>query len=121
MPKRCRRIHSDFFFNVNNFHGEYRERNNTLGKAYYEAMNVMREDKEARHRRCDELFLFQRSQARSSSRRHFAITSRVAGVIGIYGQTLLLSLAARGLGGIPRTALCFSPLRSARPSGFPAS
>lgn len=32
---------------------------------------------------------------------------RVGGDIGMYGQTFLLSLAARGLGGIPQTALGF--------------
>lgn len=31
----------------------------------------------------------------------------MAGDIGMYGQTILLSVTARGLGGIPQTALSF--------------
>ena len=104
----------DFSFDQNDFHGEYRKRNDALGKAYYDAMNVMREDKEGR-RRVGALnysffnaphvaFLFMLS---------FGDNVRVAGDMGMYGQTLLLSLAARGLGGIPQTALGFfaEPIR----------
>ena len=35
----------------------------------------------------------------------FGDNIRVAGDIGMYGQTFLLSLAARGLGGVPQTIL----------------
>jgi nitroreductase len=98
----------DFSFDVNDFYGEYRQRNNALGKAYYEAMNVMREDKEARHRAgAMNYSFFNAPQAAFLFMPSFGDNVRVAGDMGMYGQTLLLSLAARGLGGIPQTALGF--------------
>lgn len=98
----------DFTFDVDDFYGEYRERNNALGKAYYEAMNVMREDKEGRHRAgALNYSFFNASQAAFLFMPSFGDNVRVAGDMGMYGQTFLLSLAARGLGGIPQTALGF--------------
>lgn len=98
----------DFSFDVNDFYGEYRERNNALGKAYYEAMNVMREDKEARHRAgAMNYSFFNAPQAAFLFMPSFGDNVRVAGDMGMYGQTFLLSLAARDLGGIPQTALGF--------------
>ncbi|WP_256357128.1 nitroreductase family protein [Pseudomonas sp. PDM26] len=40
----------DFSFDMDAFYGPYGGRKNAQGKAYYEAMNVMREDKEGRRR-----------------------------------------------------------------------
>jgi nitroreductase len=98
----------DFSFDVNDFYGEYRERNNELGKAYYEAMNVMREDKEARHRAgAMNYSFFNAPQAAFLFMPSFGDDVRVAGDMGMYGQTFLLSLAAHDLGGIPQTALGF--------------
>lgn len=98
----------DFSFDVNDFYGQYRERNNALGKAYYEAMNVMREDKAARHRAgAMNYSFFNAPQAALLFMPSFGDNVRVAGDMGMYGQTFLLSLAARGLGGIPQTALGF--------------
>lgn len=98
----------DFSFDVKDFYGEYRERNNALGKAYYEAMNVMREDKEGRHRAgAMNYSFFNAPQAAFLFMPSFGDNVRVAGDMGMYGQTLLLSLAARGLGGIPQTSLGF--------------
>lgn len=98
----------DFSFDVNDFYGEYRERNNALGKAYYEAMNVMREDKEGRRRAgAMNYSFFNAPQAAFLFMPSFGDNVRVAGDMGMYGQTLLLSLAAHGLGGIPQTALGF--------------
>jgi nitroreductase len=98
----------DFSFDVNDFYDEYRERNNALGKAYYEAMNVMREDKEARHRAgAMNYSFFNAPQAAFLFMPSFGDDVRVAGDMGMYGQTFLLSLAARQLGGIPQTALGF--------------
>lgn len=98
----------DFTFDVDDFYGEYRERNNALGKAYYEAMNVMREDKDGRHRAGARNYsFFGAPQAAFLFMPSFGDNVRVAGDMGMYGQTFLLSLAARGLGGIPQTALGF--------------
>ncbi|EIT71884.1 MULTISPECIES: nitroreductase [Hydrocarboniphaga] len=98
----------DFSFDQNDFYGEYRKRNDALGKAYYESMNVMREDKEGRHRAgAMNYSFFNAPQAAFLFMPSFGDNVRVAGDIGMYGQTFLLSLAARGLGGIPQTALGF--------------
>lgn len=98
----------DFTFDVDHYYGEYRERNNALGKAYYEAMNVMRDDQDARHRAgAMNYSFFNAPQAAFLFMPSFGDNVRVAGDMGMYGQTFLLSLAARGLGGIPQTALGF--------------
>lgn len=98
----------DFTFDQGEFYGEYRERNNALGKAYYEAMNVMREDKAGRSRvGAMNYSFFNAPQVAFLFMPSFGDNVRVAGDMGMYGQTLLLSLAARGLGGIPQTALGF--------------
>ena len=98
----------DFSFDQNDFYGEYRTRNDALGKAYYEAMNVMREDKEGRRRVGGMNYsFFNAPQVAFLFMPSFGDNVRVSGDIGMYGQTILLSLAARGLGGIPQTALGF--------------
>ncbi|PYG46025.1 nitroreductase [Pantoea sp. AG1095] len=97
-----------FTFDQNDYYGEYRKRNDALGKAYYEAMNVMREDKEGRHRvGAMNYSFFNAPQVAFLFMPSFGDNVRVAGDIGMYGQTFLLSLAARGLGGIPQTSLGF--------------
>ncbi|MGV8995596.1 MAG: nitroreductase [Parvibaculaceae bacterium] len=98
----------DFSFDQREYYGAYSERNNVLGKAYYEAMNVMREDKEGRARvGAMNYAFFNAPQAAFLFMPSFGDNVRVAGDIGMYGQTFLLSLAARGLGGVPQTALGF--------------
>ncbi len=98
----------DFSFDTSDFPGVYRERLKEQGAAYYQAIGVKREDYD---------------QRRDASRRnleffgapHVALlfmpevgdNVRVAGDIGMYAQTLLLSLTAHGLGGIPQTMLGF--------------
>ncbi|EHL9742223.1 nitroreductase [Salmonella enterica subsp. enterica serovar Bonariensis] len=98
----------DFSFGINDFPGVYRERYKEQGAAYYQAIGVKRDDKDLR---------------REASRRnleffgapHVALlfmpevgdNVRVAGDIGMYAQTLLLSLTAHGLGGVPQTSLGF--------------
>lgn len=98
----------DFSFDTRDFHGVYRERSKDQGAAYYQAIGVKREAFE---------------QRRDASRRNLAFFDaphvallfmpeagdnvRVAGDIGMYAQTLLLSLTAHGLGGIPQTMLGF--------------
>ncbi len=98
----------DFSFDTRDFHGVYRERSKDQEAAYYQAIGVKREAFE---------------QRRDASRRNLAFFDaphvallfmpeagdnvRVAGDIGMYAQTLLLSLTAHGLGGIPQTMLGF--------------
>jgi nitroreductase len=98
----------DFSFDLDDFYGPYRERQKAQGKAYYEAMNVMRADKEGRHRAgAMNYSFFNAPHVALLFMPSFGDNVRVAGDIGMYGQTFLLSLAARGLGGIPQTALGF--------------
>ncbi|ELT9027993.1 nitroreductase [Salmonella enterica] len=98
----------DFSFDTSDFPGIYRERSREQGAAYYQAIGVKREDFEQRRdalRRNLEFF----------GAPHVALlfmpevgdNVRVAGDIGMYAQTLLLSLTAHGLGGIPQTMLGF--------------
>ena len=98
----------DFTFDMAEFHGPYGERKDAQGRAYYEAMEVMREDKAGRHRAAALNYsFFDAPHAAFLFMPSFGDNVRVAGDIGMYGQTFLLSLAARGLGGIPQTSLGF--------------
>ena len=98
----------DFSFAISDFDGVYNQRAKDQGAAYYQAIDVPREAYD---------------QRRDASRRnleffgapHVALlfmpevgdNVRVAGDIGMYAQTFLLSLTAHGLGGIPQTMLGF--------------
>ncbi|MFD2237195.1 nitroreductase [Aureimonas populi] len=98
----------DFPFDMDEFYGPYEERKNAQGKAYYEAMNVMRDDREGRQRAAAMNYsFFNAPHAALLFMPSFGDNVRVAGDVGMYGQTFLLSLAARGLGGVPQTALGF--------------
>jgi nitroreductase len=98
----------DFSFDMSAFYGPYAERKNAQGKAYYEAMNVLREDKEGRRRASAlNLSFFNAPQVALLFMPSFGDDVRTAGDIGMYAQTFLLSLASRGLGGIPQTSLGF--------------
>lgn len=98
----------DFSFDTRDFPGVYRERAREQGAAYYQAIGVKRENFD---------------QRRDASRRNLEFFGaphvsllfmpevgdnvRVAGDLAMYAQTLLLSLTAHGLGGIPQTMLGF--------------
>lgn len=98
----------DFSFDTAHFNGRYKERQFLQGKAYYEGLGVVREDKAGR----DEANL---KNYRFYGAPHVALlfmpavgdNVRVAGDIGMYGQTFLLSLTAHGLAGVPQTVLGF--------------
>jgi nitroreductase len=96
----------DFSFDTAAFYGRYGERQRAQGQAYYEHLGVAREDGAGRAAVRDfgnrfygaphAAFLFMPS---------FGDNVRVAGDIGMYGQTLLLALTDHGLGSIPQTSL----------------
>lgn len=100
------RVSSDFSWDEMAFDDCYGERRRDHGKLYYENLGVPREDRELRRRAASVNFSFFHAP-------HVALlfmpvvgdSVRVAGDIGMYGQTFLLSLAARGLGGVPQTVL----------------
>lgn len=98
----------DFSFSYNDFHGDYYERSQRQAKIYYDALGIAREDKEKRR----EAFLrnykfFGAPHVAFLFMPSFGDNVRVASDIGMYGQSFLLSLAARGFAGIPQTLLGF--------------
>jgi nitroreductase len=98
----------DFEFDMAAFYGPYGDRKNAHSKAYYESMNVKRDDKEGRHQAgALNYSFFNAPHVALLFMPSFVDNVRVAGDIGMYGQTFLLSLTARGLGGIPQTSLGF--------------
>lgn len=100
------RLSPDFSWDETAFPGVYGDRRRGQGKVDYENLGVKRDDAEARRRASARNFSFFNAP-------HFALLFqpvvgdgvRVAGDLGMYGQTFLLSLAARGLGGVPQTVL----------------
>ncbi|WP_315707819.1 nitroreductase [Brenneria uluponensis] len=107
-------ITPDFTFDMNHFYSVYGERKDSQGKAYYDALNVARDDSDGRKRASGyNLSFFNAPHVALLFVPSFGDNVRVAGDIGMYGQTLLLSLTAHGLGGIPQTSLGFyaEPIR----------
>jgi nitroreductase len=100
-------ISSDFSFDYADFgEGTYLERAHHQAATIYRAMGIPRSDRAARKTAAREnlnfygaphvAFLFMPA---------FGDGVRVAGDIGMYAQNFLLSLTARGLGGVPQTML----------------
>lgn len=99
-------ISPDFSFDMDAFYGAYEERKDRQGKAYYEAMEVARNDAAGRHRAASLNYsFFGAPHVALLFMPAFGDCVRGAGDIGMYGQTFLLSLASRGISGIPQTAL----------------
>jgi nitroreductase len=96
----------DFSFDLDHFYGDYSVRAKAQGKAYYEGMGIAKEDQEGRKAASDQnLTFFNAPQAAFLFMPSFGDNVRVAGDIGMYGQTFLLSLTDHGLAGIPQTYL----------------
>jgi nitroreductase len=100
------RMSLDFSFSANDVHGIYGERLREQGAAYYQALGISREAlAERRAASLRNLEFFGAPHAAFLFMPVFGDAVRVAGDIGMYGQTFLLSLAAHGLGGVPQTVL----------------
>lgn len=100
------RMSLDFSFSANDVHGVYGERLRQQGAAYYQALGISREAlEERRAASLRNLDFFGAPHAAFLFMPVFGDAVRVAGDIGMYGQTFLLSLAAHGLGGVPQTVL----------------
>ena len=98
----------DFSFDMDAFYGRYGERNQEQGKYYYESLGVARDDKEAREAASDKnLSFFNAPHVALLFMPSFGDNVRVAGDIGMYGQTFLLSLVDHNLAGVPQTYLGF--------------
>jgi nitroreductase len=103
---RGHRLSTDFSWDETAFSGRYDERRREQGKVYYENLGVVRDDGEARADAAAVNFSF--FNAPHAALLFMPIVGdgvRVAGDIGMYAENFLLSLAARGLGGVPQTVL----------------
>lgn len=98
----------DFSFSLRDFYGAYSERAKEQGAAYYQAIGVARDATEDRRTAARlNLDFFGAPHVALLFMPSFGDNVRVAGDIGMYGQTFLLSLTAHDLGGIPQTMLGF--------------
>ena len=100
------RFSPDYPFSTDDYFGVYAERNDEQGQARHEETGVARDDAEARMALAMENYrFFNAPHVALLFMPAFADGVRVAGDIGMYGQTFLLSLVARGLGGVPQTSV----------------
>lgn len=98
----------DFSFDQKEYFGVYKDRDAENGKSYMESLGVAREDTAGRYAAAGRnLSFFGAPQAAFLFLPTFGDNVRVAADVGMYGQTFLLSLASRGLAGIPQTMLGF--------------
>jgi nitroreductase len=103
------RFSADFTFDYADFgEGTYLDRAHHHAASFYQARGVEREDREGRKAVAREnLEFFCAPHVAFLFMPVFGDAVRVAGDIGMYAQTFLLSLTARGFDGIPQTALGF--------------
>lgn len=103
---RAGRYSLDFSFSNKAFTGRHDERVREQGKIYYESLGVKRDDEEARAKAASVNFsFFNAPHAAFLFMPVVGDNVRVAGDLGMYGQTFLLALTAKGLGGVPQTVL----------------
>lgn len=97
---------ADFSFASADYDGVFHERLKAQGAAYYQAIGIAREDyDERRTASLRNLEFFGAPHVAFLFMPLVGDGVRVAGDVGMYAQTLLLSLTAHGLGGIPQTSL----------------
>ncbi|MCC4610007.1 nitroreductase [Xanthomonas campestris] len=97
---------SDFSFASSSYEGVFHERLKAQGAAYYQAIGIAREDYD--ERRTASLRNLEFFGAPHIALLFMPLVGdgvRAASDVGMYAQTLLLSLTAHGLGGIPQTSL----------------
>lgn len=98
----------DFDFDTSQYFGRYLERQKEQAKVYYDALGIARNDLEARERTIARNFeFFNAPHAAFLFMPSFGDNVRVASDIGMYAQSFLLALTARGIGSIPQTILGF--------------
>ncbi|MEH7520971.1 nitroreductase [Priestia megaterium] len=98
----------DFTFDMNSFYERYAERKSEHGKTVYESQGIARGDYKGRQQSAAQNYnFFNAPHAAFLFMPSFGDNVRVASDIGMYGQSFLLALEARGIGGIPQTALGF--------------
>jgi nitroreductase len=98
--------HPDFSFDVEAYKGALGVRRKAQGASYYQALGVRREDHEQRRGLSQQnLHLFGAPHAAFLFMPEVGDSVRVASDVGMFAQTFLLALAARGLAGVPQTSL----------------
>lgn len=102
------RVTPDFPWSYDELYGVYRQRQVAQAAAYYEALGLARGAREERRlamSRNLEFFGAPHACLLFMPDLHDGV--RVAGDLGMYAQTFLLSLTAHGLSGVPQTLLGF--------------
>jgi nitroreductase len=89
------------------YEGVYRERQHGSAQALYDAVNIAREDKAARHVQFMRNFTFFDAPHVAFRFLPEPFGLREAADLGMYAQTLMLTMTAHGLGSCPQTALSF--------------
>jgi nitroreductase len=98
----------DFPWDYGELRGAYRERQIAQAAAYYDALGIAREaNEERRLAMARNLEFFGAPHACLLFMPSLYDGVRVAGDVGMYAQTFLLSLTAHGLSGVPQTLLGF--------------
>nr|NYU02503.1 nitroreductase [Pseudomonas sp. SbOxS1] len=96
----------DFEFDMQSYTGVHAQRAQFSGRACYEAINVARDDQQGRLAAMQHnLSFFDAPHVALLFMPHIHDYVRSASDVGMYAQTFLLSLHARGLAGIPQTLL----------------
>jgi hypothetical protein len=89
------------------YHGVYKERQYGAAQALYDAVGIPREDKVARNVQFMRNFTFFDAPHVAFLFLPEPFGLREAADLGMYAQTLMLTLTAHGLGSCPQTALSF--------------
>ncbi|MDX7985929.1 nitroreductase [Xenorhabdus sp. 12] len=98
----------DFTYNYADFYGDYFDRSQEQARIYYEALGIARGDTAKRYEAYLKNFsFFGAPHVAFLFMPSFGDNVRVASDMGMYAQTFLLSLAARGYAGIAQTLLGF--------------
>lgn len=87
--------------------GVYKERQYTAAQALYDAVGITREDKQARHEQFMRNFTFFDAPHVAFLFLPEPFGLREAADLGMYAQTLMLAMVAKGLGSCPQTSLSF--------------
>jgi nitroreductase len=89
------------------YEGVYKERQHGSAQALYDSVNITRDDKAARHEQFMRNFAFFDAPHVAFLFLPEPFGLREAADLGMYAQTLMLTLSAHGLGSCPQTALSF--------------
>lgn len=96
----------DFSFDAAAYTGALGDRRNAQGASYHEALGIERKDyKKRRSVSVQNLHFFGAPHAAFLFMPDVGDSVRVASDVGMFAQTFLLALAARGLAGVPQTSL----------------